>query len=188
MNESRLITVRQAEGLCEIVHDISVGLYCRLNNMDEDDRDRLMDSLDGSRGLFWQHVLLWARDYQAKWEAMSEDKRDTSDYLIDIDAFTQTKFQDLLKHLPADVASIQVVPVIHYPGGEGAKGHNEAQFEGPTADTDCWGVYTRDHRGLASWVSDCADENTAMVLGRALAAEHGVEIEPQPWKEKQHAS
>lgn len=171
---------KQADALCEVVFDITTTVNAHLDKMDTNRRDRLMDSIEGTRGLFFQYVLPWAKEYQAAWDALPAEVREDSDYMTEIDIFADKKFAELARMYR--VISIQVVPVIEV--YEGGNSNITAQPSGPTHDTTQWSVYERDANGAVNWLADSFDEDTAMLLGQALAMKHGVPIEPQPWKEK----
>lgn len=170
----------EADRLCEVVSDITTDVYCHLNNMEEDDRDALMDAIEGSRGLFWQHILPWAKEYQVGWNKLTEieQEKKSQDYLTDIDSYTQEKFKVLLaEHGPGKVESVQVIPVIE------RAGHVTPQFEGPTGDTTGWAVYERNPADQANWAADFRTEDMAMRFAVMHATALGVHVEPQPWKQ-----
>lgn len=75
------------------------------------------------------------------------------------------------------VIAIQVVPFID--AGEDKEVF--IQPEGPTEETSGWGVYYRHKSGRVVWAADSDDEDSAMIVGRELAQQEGVEIEPQAW-------
>jgi len=178
------MSYKGSEALCEVVFDIGSNLSVYLNAMDEDERDAFMEEIDGSRGLFWQHALQWAREFQTKWvnDAQPGVERD---YLIHIDEFTKKKFDELRASALPDVVSIQVVPVIHHPRTDAQNEHAEPQFGGPDEHTTCWAVYERGRKGLARWVADFGKEGDAQRFGAMLSHQYGVSIEAQPWKVKQ---
>ena len=171
--------LKVTEALCEVVFDIGSNLSVYLNAMDEGERDAFMEAIDGSRGLFWEHALQWARAFQTKWvnDAQPGVERD---YLIAIDEFTKTKFDELRASALPDVKSIQVVPVIER--FENDKRYFEPQFGGPTTETTCWAVYERCRKGLARWAADFGKEGDAQRFGAMLSHQYGVPFEPQPWK------
>jgi len=80
---------------------------------------------------------------------------------------------------PDPITAIQVVPVIE---SEDENDDIIAQPEGPTDETTGWAVYFRYQSGRAEWAADSDDEDSAMLVGRELAAQHKVEIEQQFWK------
>jgi hypothetical protein len=168
----------------EIIFDMgwNVGQHmAELGVKQADLCDRLMDRIEGSRGLFFEHVMKWVGEFDKDWE--SRGAKDKENYLEDIDNFVKAKFEALVATVPAveatrKVVSIQVVPVIE------DNGNVTPQFEGPTSHTTSWGVYERSEAGTANWVADVADEDKAMFFGEQLAAYHEVKIEPQPWRSK----
>lgn len=76
-----------------------------------------------------------------------------------------------------EVVGVQVIPV------DARTADVVPQFAGPDENTTGWGVYTRGEDGLAEWMIDSPTEDGAMMIGATLADSHGVQIEPQPWKE-----
>jgi hypothetical protein len=165
--------------LYEVIFDIASNLSAHLYQLGDGERDALMDAVDGSRGLCFNHAIPWAKEFQEKWAARSDDE---IDYLIEIDRFVSNKVA-ALREVARCVVSIQVVPTVQRSDEVGA------QFDGPDEHTTHWSVYERNADGTVRWVADFGrnDEALAMLFAQGHAERLGVSIEAQPWKVQKQA-
>ena len=163
--------------LYEVIFDVAINLDRYLNNLVEDERDAIMDGLEGSRGLCHSCVIPWAHEFEKTWTERGDEDIDN---IIAVDEFTQKKFDELRASALPDVKSIQVVPVIER--FENDKRYFEPQFGGPTTETTGWAVYERGRNDLARWAADFGKEGDAQRFGAMLSHQYGVPFEPQPWK------
>lgn len=171
--------------LNEAIFDIAFNFGHRLHSFDK--CDDLMEMLEGSRGLK-DRVVAWAQEFDTAWRARAEGKRE--EYLGEIDAFTDKKWRGLLAELsrfgpatsgkkPLAIVAVQVVPY-----ADNGNGNIDALLDGPTDYMTGWAIYFRMEDGTAQHVADVGRKDgydTAMLMGRALAIEHLVQIEHQSW-------
>jgi hypothetical protein len=81
---------------------------------------------------------------------------------------------------PDNIQSVQVVPICE----DHVTGEIHVHANGPNEETTGWAVYLRKENGEAMWVADVGTEKDADFIGNGYAKHLGVEIEPQPWKNK----
>lgn len=72
----------------EMIHNISFRFGLEWAKLEEEFRSKVMDHVDGSRGLK-DYIVLWAKQFDRNWEDGMED------YIGKIDDFAVAKFQQL---------------------------------------------------------------------------------------------
>ena len=170
----------------EVLFDISFNVGNKYHELTGQQASDLMDMLNGSRGLM-ERIKDWTLEFQDAWDERTDEKED---YLSDIDAFADKKWDELkaelarfnakdgtLRPLREIIVGVQVIPTY-------GDTFIQAQMEGPDEMTTQWSVYTRRKDGTAAHVADVPGRksyDTAMLFGHALADKHKVEIETQPW-------
>jgi hypothetical protein len=94
-----LVDLHAAQRQHEIIYDISFYIGLRWSSIVPEFRGRLMDHLDGSRGL-GDKVREWAAEFDTWWETLAEDEQ--YNYMSDIDDFTQKKFDEIIAEVTKD--------------------------------------------------------------------------------------
>ena len=77
----------------EILFDISMEVGIKFQQLSVGLRENLMDSMNGSRGLF-DYVRGWVTEFDTIWEAKPEDDRE--DYIFHVTEFAHTKFEEIV--------------------------------------------------------------------------------------------
>jgi hypothetical protein len=91
MGKKRKALARQQE----ILADIAFNVGHRWVQAGREVTDRILDSLEGSRGLTGR-MIEWAVEFDAAWEAGQADLN-LENYIGEIDEFSDNKFKELVR-------------------------------------------------------------------------------------------
>jgi hypothetical protein len=79
----------------EIIADIGFYVGHRWRTLHVIPSQAILDCLHGSRGLM-DEVVIWAKEFDAYWEALPEDHDDRENYIEVVESFAGRKFDELL--------------------------------------------------------------------------------------------